>query len=38
MVVDYTLKKNLNKPKGAPLGFVTYNVWDSVTVVTPSEI
>lgn len=38
VVVDYTLKKNLNKPKGAPLGFVTYNVWDSVTVVTPSEI
>ena len=38
VVVDYTLKKNLNKPKGAPLGFVTYNIWDSLIVLTPSEV
>ncbi|WP_027129475.1 Rqc2 family fibronectin-binding protein [Fusobacterium perfoetens] len=38
VVVDYTEKKNLNKPKGAPLGFVTYNIWDSITVITPEKI
>ncbi|MDP0494329.1 MAG: NFACT family protein [Fusobacterium sp. JB021] len=32
VVVDYTEKKNLNKPKGAPLGFVTYNIFKSIII------
>lgn len=38
VTVDYTQKKNLNKPKGAPLGFVTYNIFNSIIVITPKEI
>ena len=38
VTVDYTQKKNLNKPKGAPLGFVTYNIFNSIIVITPREI
>lgn len=38
VTVDYTQKKNLNKPKGAPLGFVTYNIFNSIIVITPEEI
>lgn len=34
--VDYTLKKNLKKPNGSPLGFVIYHSNYSV-VVSPSE-
>ncbi len=37
VTIDYTEKKNLNKPKGAPLGLVTYNIWKSVIVVTPKK-
>lgn len=37
VTVDYTEKKNLNKPKGAPLGFVIYNVFKAVIVETPSK-
>jgi len=37
VTVDYTEKKNLNKPKGAPLGFVTYNVFKAIIVETPSK-
>lgn len=38
VTVDYTQKKNLNKPKGAPLGFVTYNIFNSIIVITPEEL
>lgn len=37
VTVDYTEKKNLNKPKGAPLGFVTYNIFKAIIVETPSK-
>lgn len=36
--VDYTEKKNLNKPKGAPLAFVTYNVFKSIIVTVPKNL
>ena len=38
VVVEYTEKKNLNKPKGAPLGFVTYNTAKTITVIVPKKL
>ena len=38
VTVEYTEKKNLNKPKGAPLGFVTYNTAKTVTVIVPKSL
>ena len=38
VTVEYTEKKNLNKPKGAPLGFVTYNTAKTVTVIVPKNL
>lgn len=38
VVVEYTEKKNLNKPKGAPLGFVTYNIAKTISVVVPKNL
>ena len=38
VVVEYTEKKNLNKPKGAPLGFVTYNVAKAVITEVPMDL
>lgn len=38
VTVEYTEKKNLNKPKGAPLGFVTYNTAKTITVIVPKSL
>ena len=38
VVVEYTEKKNLNKPKGAPLGFVTYNIAKTISVIVPKNL
>ena len=38
VVVEYTEKKNLNKPKGAPLGFVTYNTAKTISVIVPKKL
>ncbi len=38
VTVEYTEKKNLNKPKGAPLGFVTYNTAKTVIVIVPKSL
>lgn len=38
VVVEYTEKKNLNKPKGAPLGFVTYNIAETIIVQVPEKL
>lgn len=35
VVVEYTEKKNLNKPNGAPLGFVTYNLAKTFVTEVP---
>lgn len=38
VVVEYTEKKNLNKPKGAPLGFVTYNTTKTFIIEVPADL
>lgn len=38
VVVEYTEKKNLNKPKNSPLGFVTYNTAKTIIVSVPETI
>ena len=38
VVVEYTEKKNLNKPNGAPLGFVTYNTAKTIIVEVPKNL
>lgn len=38
VLIDYTLKKHLNKPKGGKPGFVTYNNQESILVVKPESI
>jgi predicted ribosome quality control (RQC) complex YloA/Tae2 family protein len=38
VLIDYTLKKYLNKPKGGKPGFVTYNNQESILVVKPESI
>lgn len=38
VLIDYTLKKYLNKPKGGKPGFVTYNKEESILVVKPASI
>ena len=38
VVVEYTQKKNLNKPNGAPLGFVTYHIAETIIVTVPDKI
>jgi len=38
ITIDYTLKKNLKKPKGAKPGFVIYHVFESIVVVKPETI
>ena len=38
VVVEYTEKKNLNKPNGAPLGFVTYNITKTIIVTVPKDL
>lgn len=38
VVVEYTEKRNLNKPAGAPLGFVTYNTAETFIVEVPEKI
>lgn len=37
VTVDYTERKNLNKPKGSSLGFVTYKIFNSIIVKTPNK-
>lgn len=38
ITVDFTLKKNLKKPKGAKPGFVIYHVFESIVVAKPESI
>lgn len=38
ITIDYTLKKNLKKPKGAKPGFVVYHVFQSIVVAKPETI
>lgn len=38
LTIDYTLKKNLKKPKGAKPGFVIYHVFQSVVITKPESI
>lgn len=38
VVIEYTEKKNLNKPNGAPLGFVTYNIAKTIIVTVPKNL
>lgn len=38
ITVDFTLKKNLKKPKGAKPGFVIYHVFESIIVQKPESI
>lgn len=38
VTVEYTEKKNLNKPNKAPLGFVTYNISKAITVTVPKNL
>ena len=38
VVVEYTEKKNLNKPNGAPLGFVTYNIAKTFITEVPEKL
>ena len=38
VVVEYTEKKNLNKPSGAPLGFVTYNIAETFIIEVPENL
>ena len=38
VLIDYTLKKYLNKPRGGKPGFVTYNNQESILVVKPESI
>ena len=38
ITIDYTLKKNLKKPKGGKPGFVTYHVFQSIIVAKPETI
>lgn len=38
ITVDYTLRKNLKKPKGAKPGFVIYHVFESIVVAKPESI
>lgn len=38
LTIDYTLKKNLKKPKGAKPGFVIYHVFQSVVITKPDSI
>ena len=38
VTIDYTLKKNLKKPKGGKPGFVTYHVFQSIIVPKPENI
>ena len=38
ITIDYTLKKNLKKPKGAKPGFVIYHIFQSIVVAKPETI
>ncbi len=38
LTIDYTLKKNLKKPKGAKPGFVIYHIFQSIVVAKPESI
>lgn len=38
ITIDYTLRKNLKKPKGAKPGFVIYHVFESILVPKPESI
>jgi len=38
LTIDYTLKKNLKKPKGAKPGFVIYHVFQSIVITKPESI
>ncbi|WP_319370342.1 NFACT family protein [uncultured Ilyobacter sp.] len=38
VLIDYTLKKYLNKPKGGKPGFVTYSNQESILVVKPEAL
>lgn len=38
LTIDYTLKKNLKKPKGSKPGFVIYHVFQSIVVAKPESI
>lgn len=38
VTIDYTLRKNLKKPKGSNPGFVIYHVFESILVEKPENI